>query len=139
MPGALLCWPQRNDDDRHIVDPASYDQRIGNADGDAVHVRPDLLMHPQDRGIGIGADLKPRRDERTIILGLGIDVFDAVDRFDDGLERFGYELDRILGLQAVRLYADIDHRHRDLRLLLARQRYQCNQPQDEGGQQEERR
>ena len=37
-------------------------------------------------------------------------------------ERLGDELHRVLGLQTVGAHVDVDHRHGDLRLLLARQR-----------------
>ena len=68
----------------------------------------------------------------------GIDVLDAVDALDDGLERLGDELHRVLGLEPVGADVDVDHRHGDLRLLLARQRDQRDEAERERGEQEQR-
>jgi len=56
-------------------------------------------------------------------------MLDAVDTLDDRLERFGDQLDRILGAQAVGDDMDVDQGHRDLRLFFARQADQRDQPE----------
>ena len=53
----------------------------------------------------------------------------AVDRLDDLFQRLGDELGGVGGLQARRADLDVDHRHRDLRLLLARQRDEGDDPE----------
>ena len=94
-------------------------------------------MYAQDGRVGGGADIETRRDERAIVLGLRIDMFDAIDALDDRLQRLGDELDGILRLQPVSGDANVDHRHRDLRLLLSRQRDEGDQPERKRGQQEQ--
>jgi len=47
---------QGDDDDCDVVDTAADDERLGDADGDTVVVGTDLLVDPQDRGVGAGAD-----------------------------------------------------------------------------------
>ena len=58
-------------------------------------------MNAQDRGILVRADEEARGDHDAVVLGLRIDVLDAVDALDDVLERPGDELDRLVGLVAV--------------------------------------
>ena len=94
-------------------------------------------MHAQDGGVRRGADEEAGGDHHLVVGGLGIDVLDPVDALDDGLERLGDELDRVLGLQPVGADDDVDHRNRDLRLLLAGERDQRQDTEDEGGDQEE--
>ena len=86
---------QREHDHRDIVDAASDDQRFGNADRDAIDVGANLLVHPQDRVVGFGADQEARRHHDAVVDRLAVDVFDAVDALDDGFERLGHQLDRI--------------------------------------------
>ncbi len=74
-----------------------------------------------------------------VVLGLRIDVLDAVDALDDVFERPGDELDRVLGLVAVGRHHDVDHRHADLRLFLARQRDERERAGGERRQQQQRR
>ena len=66
--------------------------------GNAVEVGPHLLVHAQYRR----SDEVPTSKRAVTIARssseLGIDVLDAVDALDDGLERLGNELDRILRL-----------------------------------------
>ena len=78
-------------------------------------------MNPQHRGILVGADEEARGDDGPIVLRLRIDVLDAVDALDDILERTGHEFDRLARLVSVGADQDVDHRHADLRLFLARQ------------------
>ena len=137
--GRLRLRRQRQHDDGDVVDAAADDQRLGDADRDAVHVGADLFVDAQDRGVGAGADDEARGDHRAVVRGLRIDVLDAVDALDDRLQRLGDELDRVLGLQAVGAHVDVHHRHGNLRLLLARQRDQRDEAEREGRQQEQRR
>ncbi|MPL73164.1 hypothetical protein SDC9_18957 [bioreactor metagenome] len=125
--------------DRHVVDATADDDRLVDAGGDAVHVRLDLLVHAQDRRVRGGADDEARHHQRRIVRGLRIDVLDLVDALDDGLHRLGHELHRILGLQARSLQMDVDHRHGNLRLFLARQRDQRDQTDGERRKDNQRR
>jgi len=63
-------------------------------------------------------------------------MLDVVDGLDDGFQRLGDELDRILGLEAIGANNDVYHRHGDLRLLLAGERHQCHKAECEGREQE---
>ena len=138
-PGLARPGRERKRHDRHVINAAPDHQRLGYADRDAAKVGAQLVMHPQHGGIGGRADQKPRRHHRGIVAGLGIDVIHPVKALDDGLERFCHQLYRILGAQALRLNEDIDQRHRNLRLFLARQRGQRHQPDRDRGQNEQRR
>ena len=126
-------------DNRHIVNAPPNNQRLRDTHGDAVHIGAHLLMHPQDRRIRIRAHLEPRGDHRAIIHRLRIDVFHVIDRLDDGLHRLGHQPYRVLGTQAGGLQQDVHHRNRDLRLLLARDDHQRDQPHRQSGQHDQRR
>ena len=124
--------------DRHIIDAPPDDQRLGNTNGDAVHIGPHLFMHAQDRRVRGGAHVEPCSDHRAVIHGLRIDMLDVVDRLDDGLHRFGHQPHRILGLQPRCLHQDIHHRHRNLRLFLARDNHQRDQTHGQRRQHDQR-
>ena len=109
-------------DDRHVVDAAADDERLGNAFRQVGDVGANLLVHPQGRRVLVRPDQETRRDHDPVVRGLRIDMLDAVDGLDDVLERPGDEFDRLVRLVAVGLNDNVDHRHADLRLLLARQR-----------------
>ena len=114
----LGCYCQGNDGD--VIDTAADDERLGNADRDAIHVGAYLLMHAQDRVVRVRANEKTRRHQNLVVDRVRVDVLDAVDRLDDRFQRLGDEAHAVLGLEAVGPDRDIDHRHRDLRLFLAR-------------------
>ena len=112
----------------------------GMPDRDSVDVGADLLVHAENGGVSIGADEEARRDDGAVVLGLRVDVLDAVDALDDGLERLGDELRRRPPpCSPLAATMDVDHRHGNLRLLLARQRDQRHKPERKGRQQEQRR
>ena len=92
---------QRQVDDRDVVDAAADDQRLGDSLGQRDDVGADLLVDAQERDVLVGADQEARGDDDLVVLGLRIDVLDAVDALDDVLERPGDEFDRVLGLVAV--------------------------------------
>jgi hypothetical protein len=87
----------------------------------------------------IGADQETRGDDGTVVLRMRIDVLDPVNALDDVLERPGHELDRLVCFVAVGLDDDVDHRHADLRLLLARQRGERQRARHDRRKQEQRR
>ena len=124
--------------DRHIVDAATDDQRFRNALWNAVQIGAYLFMDADDRGVRFRSDDEAGGHQHAVILRLGIDMLDAGDRLDDGFQRFGHKLDRILGPQAVSADMDIDHGHGNLRLFLARERDQGDDAQKHGRDQGKR-
>ena len=138
LPDRAGLWCQRQNHDRHIGDAAGGDLWRGDADRNLVGVGLDLLVDAGGGGFGAGPDDKPRGHQHAIVLRLGIDVLDAIDRFDDGFERLGGQLDGIGRRQAGRGHVDIDHRHADLRLFLARDGDCGDQPDHDRRQQEQR-
>lgn len=53
-------------------------------------------MYAQDRLVGLGAYEEPRRHQHLIVDGIGIHVFDAVDRLDQRFQGLRDELDPVL-------------------------------------------
>ena len=98
-----------------------------------------LSLHAQHRVVLVGADDEARRHHGAVVLRLAVDVLDAGDRLDDRLQRLGHQLDRVGRLQAVGLHDDVDHRHADLRLFLARNGQQRDQARRQRREQEQRR
>ena len=130
---------EREGYDGDVVDAASHDQRLGDAFRQVAEIRADLLVDAERRDVLVVADEKARCHHDEIVVRLRIDVLDPIDALDQIFERTGDELDRLVGLVAVGLDDDVDHRHADLRLLLARQRDEGDRAGDERRQQEERR
>ncbi|GBD41362.1 hypothetical protein HRbin39_00743 [bacterium HR39] len=108
-------------EDGDVVDAALDGERLGNAHRNAVEMGAQALVDPQDGVILGGAHVEARCHHHPVVAGLGVDVLDLLDALDDVLERFGDQFDRVLRPEAVGLDEDVHHRHRDLRLLLARQ------------------
>ncbi len=130
---------QRERDDRDVIDAAANDQRFGNAFRQIADVRPDLLVHAERRDVLVRADQKARRHHDAVVVGLRIDVLDAVDALDDVFERTSHQFDGLIGFVTVGRNDDVDHRHADLRLFLARKRYERDGAGDQRRQQKERR
>ena len=122
---------ERQGHDRHIVDPAPHHERHRYIVGNAVEVGADLLVHAEDRIVGVRPHVKPGRDQRAVIAGLGVDVLDIRDRHQDAFERLGHLLDGVCRPEARRGDHDVDHRNRNLRLFLARDRQQGDQSDGE--------
>ena len=95
-------------------------------------------MHAQDGSVRVGPDEKPCRYQHTVVLDLGIDMLDTIDRLDDRLQRFRYQFDRIIRIEAVGFHMNIDHRHGDLRFFFTWQGDKSNQSEGKGSHQEQR-
>ena len=93
---------QRERDNRHIIDSPPDDERHRHACRNSIQIGPDLFVHAQDRVIGIGADIEPRRHQCAVIPALRIDVLDVRNRLDDFLKRLCHLFDHICGAQARR-------------------------------------
>ena len=95
-------------------------------------------MDAQDGLIGLGTDKKTRRDHDAIVYRLAVDVLYSVDALDDGLKRFGDELDRIRRFETVGVDANVDHGNADLRLFLARNGQERDEPNRKRRKEEQR-
>ena len=123
----------------HIVDAAADHQRLGDAHRNAVDVGEDLVADTQDGDVGRHADLEPRGHHDPIVARVGIDVLDLGGPLDDGLQRLGDELQRVLGGEPVGAHVDVDERDGNLRLLLARQARERDEPDGKRGKEQKRR
>ena len=127
---------KRNHDDGNVADAPPNDQWLGNAGGDLVIVGADPLVDAQDGVIAIRSYHETGCDKDAIILCLAIDMLDAVDGLDDGLERLGNQFSGIGRLEAIGAHRDIHHRHADLRLFLPRNGEQGQQAKRDRREQE---
>ena len=139
LAGGARLRRQCQHDDRHVVDPAHRHLRRRDADRDAVDIGIDLLVDADRRILGVRSHEKARGHHHPIVLRLRIDVLDPVHALDDRLQRLGHQLDRFGGGEAGGLDHDVDHRHLDLRLFLARDADRRNQPDEDRRHQEQGR
>ena len=95
-----------------------------DAHGGGVRVHP----HPEAGG-----------HQDLVVIGEGVDVLHVRRALDDGLQGLAHELHGIGGFQAGGGDHDVDHRHADLRLLLAGNGDQGEQADGDGRQQEQGR
>ena len=130
---------QRQNNGRHIIDPASDNQRIWNTNGQAYDIGADFFMDPQHRGVLIGANKKARSDNHPIVERVGIDMLDTIDAFDNIFQRTRDQLHRISGFIAIRNHHNINHRYADLRLFLTRQREQSDRADNDRTDEQQRR
>ncbi len=138
-PALIRPLGEREDDDRDVIDAAPDDQRLRNSLRQPCDVGADFLVNAQDRRVFVGSNEEARGDDDAVVLSLRIDVLDAIDALDDVFERAGDKFDCLLRLVAVGCDHDVDHRHADLRLLLARRRDDGDGAGDERRDQQERR
>ena len=138
-PGDVGARRQGQDHGGHVVDPARDDLRLRHADRNGPIVGAHLLMHANRGGVRVGPDHETGGDHHLVVLHLGIDVLDAVDAANDGLQRLGRQFGRVGGAQAGGRDHDVDHRHADLRLLLAGDRQHGHQTHGDRRQQHQRR
>ena len=82
-----------------------------NADGDAVEIGADLVMHAQDRRVARCAHHKTRRDHRAIIAGLGINMLDTGNGLHNGFKRFRHQFDSVFRPQPIGTDVDVHHRN----------------------------
>ena len=133
--GGVGARGQRQHDRGHVIDTARNDLRLGHADGDGGVVGAHLLMDPNRRRVRIRTDHETGGDHDLVILHLGVDVLDAVDAAHDRFQRLGRQFRSVGGAQPGRRDHDIDHRHADLRLLLAGDRQHGHQADGDRRQQ----
>ena len=112
--------PERQGDDRHVIDALGLDQRLRNARRYFVEVRLDLVMQLDQRGPEFFADVELHGHHGTVAARHGIDVVDALDFRHQPLERIGGQRRDLIGRGAVVREEHVHHRHRDLRGFLAR-------------------
>lgn len=135
----LLRWRKRHDQDRHIADASRNDQRLGNTCGNPVAIGAYLFVNAQHGVVWVGAHLEAGGHQHPVILGLAVDVLYSIHALDDGFQRLGHQFGGVRRAQSVGAYANIDQRHADLRLFLARNGQHREQAKRECGQQKQRR
>ena len=106
---------------RHVIDTAGLQQRRGCARGDAVKVGIELLVKLDYGLLLVPANEETHDRERLARTGRGVDVLDPRNLPRQLLQRPGDPLLDLLRRGARHLHEDVDHRHDDLRLLLAGQ------------------
>ena len=114
--GAVECKRQN----RHVVDGAQLNKRLRSAVRDAVKVRLQFLVKPDETFLGVGADHEPHNYQALAGTRSGVDIFHA-GNFPE--QFFHWARHALLGfLRAGTWHSDehVHHRHFDLRLLLAR-------------------
>ena len=88
-------------------------------------VRAQLFGQPHEALFGIGTDLEPHDDKALAVARGRVDVFHARDFPEQLFHRPGGALLDFLRGEAGHVHHHVDHRHLDLRLLLARQQNDC--------------
>jgi len=112
---------QRECEHRHVVDGARLDQRRADAGRDAVEIGLELLVEAHERGLQIGADLETHDGHHAAGAGGRVEVLHAGDFPEQFLHRARGAVFHLQRGGAGHADEYVDHRHLDLRLLLARQ------------------
>ncbi len=131
--------PEGQGQDRHIVDGAYLDQGLAHAGRNAVQVGGDLGVE-LDHGVGRRvADLETHNHHRPPGAAGGVEVLHAGNLPQQFLQGPGDALFDFCRRRRRHLDEDVNHRHDNLRLLLARQEPDRRGPQQDGGQNDQRR
>ena len=109
----------------------SDDQGLTDAWRNLVGVRADLFVDPNHGRVRIDTHLETGGHHEMVIVHEGVDVVHVAHALDDGLERFGGELDGVSCANARCLHHDVDHGDTDLRLFFAGD---CGDRQDPDGE-----
>ncbi len=134
-----LVAPQRQGHHRHIINAFGPNQWHGNAGRDLVEVRLHLVVELDQRRAQFFADLKLYGDHAAMAIRAGIDVLDALNFAHQPFQGVGGKRGHLLGRGAVILKENVDHRHRDLRILLPGSRHQAENAQRQTGDQQQGR
>ena len=106
-------------EDGHVVDAVRLDERSRDAVRDAVEVGLQLLVEADDGLLEIGAHVETGDEQALAGGGGGVDVFHPGQFVEQLLHGHGQPLLDLLRGGAGHGNDDVDHRHLDLRLLLA--------------------
>src|SRR5262249_20006941 len=98
-----------------------------------------LLVELDQRALDVVADAVADNDQRSPRLARGVDELDARDLPEQSLERRRDPVLDLLGAGAGHGHLVVDHRHLDLRLLLARQDRAGDAAAEDRAEDEERR
>ena len=134
-----ILGPEREGDDRDVIHTDRLDQRHLHVRRHTVHVGLELVVDLHDRGAHLLADLEAHGHHRRPALSGRVDMPNALDLLHDPFERIGHQTLDLLRGGARILHEDVDHRDRDLRVLLARREQQTQDPEEERAEQEHRR
>ncbi len=107
-------------EDGHVVDAVRLDERPRDAVGDAVEVGLQLLVEADDGLLEVRAHVEAGDEQTLPGGGGGVDVFHPGQFVEQLLHGHGQPLLDFLRGGAGHGDDDVDHRHLDLRLLLAR-------------------
>jgi hypothetical protein len=105
----------------NIVDGTGFDERGRGSKGKAVEVGLESLVEPNERGLDVSSDPIAHDDDAAAWARRRIEVLDPGNFPKKFFERTGETVFNFGGRRARKRAEHIDHRHVDLRLLLARE------------------
>ena len=135
----VMITVQGQREDGHVVDRLRLDQRSSDARGDTVEIRLELVIEPHERFLHIRADIETNDDEALARPRNRVDVFHARDFPEQLLHRGSDAFLDLLGRGTGHRDHHIDHRHLNLRLLLAREKEQGEETEQDRGDDDQRR
>jgi len=131
--------PEREGQDGHVVDLFGLHLRLLGARRQQVLVGAQLLAGAHDRRLHVLADMELQRDHAHFLIARGVHVLQARDLGQHALLRADQQLGDFLGRCARHPVEDVDHRHGDLGVLLARGRGQTVDAEQHHHREQQRR
>ena len=133
--------PQRDGNDRHVVDAQRFDDGFAHAQlgRNPVPVRLDGVVQTHQRLGAVLPDLELHRQHRHAGFGHRIDMLDAGDLRQHLFGRRGDQRLDILDRRADKRNEHVGHGHVDLRLFFARRHGDREQAHQRGHQRDQRR
>ena len=133
-----VLGPEGERDDGHVVHRLGLDQRRRGPGWDLVLVRLQLVVELDQRVLHVLADLELYGDHGLLAHGHGIDMLDAGQLRHQPFQRSCHQIGDLLGGTTRIAHEDVHHRHRDLRVFLARREQQADETKPDADHQQQR-
>ena len=142
-PPQLVCVvilaPERERENRHVVDRSHLDNRLRNSLRNAVKVRIQLVVGLDDRVFFVRAHVEAHGHHAQPGMAHRVDVLDARYLAQQLFHRHAGALRHFLGRRARHLDENVQHRHGNLRFLLARRLPDAESAKQQRGHDQQRR
>ena len=134
----VVLAPQRQSQDRHVINRAHLDDRLRDSRRDAVEVRVELVVGLYDRVFFFRAHIEAHDHHAQAGMADGVDVLDSRHFAEQLFHGNGDALRYFFGRCPWHLDEDVQHGDDDLRFFLARRLQNAESPEKQSADDDQR-